>query len=90
MKVKEDSEKAGLKLSIQKTKIYGIQSHHFMASRYGKNGNSDRLIFLGSKIAVDGDCSPGIKRLFLLGRKATTNLDNILKSRDITLLTKIL
>ena len=66
-----------------------IGQHPAFASRYGKNGNSDRLIFLGSKIAVDGDCSPGIKRLFLLGRKATTNLDNIFKSRGIALPTKV-
>ena len=85
MKVKEDSEKAGLKLSIQKTKIYGIQSHHFMASRWGNNGNSERLTFLGSKITADGDCSLEIKRCLLLGRKAMSNLDSILKSRDITL-----
>ena len=55
----------------------------------GKNGNSDRPYFLGSKITVDGDCSHEIKRRLLLGRKAMTNLDSILKSRDITLLTKV-
>ena len=58
------------------------------ANRWGKNGNSERLYFLGSKITVDGDCSHEIKRLLLLGRKAMTNLDSILKSRDITLPTK--
>ena len=54
-----------------------------------KNGNSDRLYFLGSKITVDGDCSQEIKRCLLLGRIAMTNLDSILKSRDITVLTKV-
>ena len=60
-----------------------------MANRWGNNGNSDRLFFLGSKITADGDCSHEIKRCLLLGRKAMTNLDSILKSRDITLLTKV-
>ena len=57
MKVKEESEKVGLKLNIQKTKINGIWSHHFMANRWGNSGNSVRLYFLGSKITADGDCS---------------------------------
>ena len=56
---------------------------------WGKNGDSDRLYFWGSKITSDGDCSHEIKRRLLLGRKAMTNLDNILKSRDIALLTKV-
>ena len=60
-----------------------------MANRWGKNGNSDRFYFLGFRIIVDGDCSHEINRRLLLGRKAMTNLDNILKSRDITLLTQI-
>ena len=60
-----------------------------MANRWGNNGNSDRLYFLGSKITADGDCSHQIKRHLLLGRKAMTNLDGILKSRDITLPTKV-
>ena len=60
-----------------------------MTSRWGNNRNSDRLYFLCSKITVDGDCSHEIKRHLLLGRKAMTNLDNILKSRDITLLTNV-
>ena len=60
-----------------------------MASRWGNNGNSDRLSFLGSKITADGDCSHEIKRRLLLGRKPMTNLDSILKSRDITLPTKV-
>ena len=88
MKVKEESEKAGLKL-IQKMKI--------MASRPITSWQIDRetmetvtdLIFFGSKITADGDCSHEIKRHLLLGRKAMTNLDSILKSRDVTLLTKI-
>ena len=81
MKVKEDSEKVVLKFYIQKTKI--------MANRWGNNGNSDRLYCLGSKITADSDCSHGIKRCLLLGRKVMTNLDSILKSREITLQTKI-
>ena len=60
-----------------------------MANRWGNNGNSDRLIFLGFKITADGDCSQEIKRRLLLRREAMTNLDRILKSRDITLLTNI-
>ena len=60
-----------------------------MANRRGNNGNSDRLYFLGLQITADGDCSHGIKRHLLLGRKAMTNLDSILKSRDITLLIKV-
>ena len=88
MKMKEESEKVGLKLNIQKMKI-GIWSHHFMANRWGNSGNSDRLYFLDSKITADGDCSHKIKRHLLLGRKVMTNLDSILKSRDITLPTKV-
>ena len=87
MKVKEESEKAGLKLSIQKTKI--MASGPIMANRWGNNGNSDRLYFLGSKITVGSDYSHETKRRLLLGRKAMTNLDSVLKSRDITLLTKV-
>ena len=64
-------------------------SHHLMAKRWGSSGNSDRLYFLGSKITADGDCSHEIKRHLLLERKAITNLDSILKSRDITLPTKV-
>ena len=82
MKVKEESEKAGLKLTIQKTKI--VASHCFMGNRWGNNGNSDRLYFLGSKITADGGCSHEIKRRLLLGRKAMINQDSLLKSRDIT------
>ena len=89
MKVKEESEKVGLKLNIQKLRSWhDIQAHHFMANRWGNKGNSERLIFLGSKITADGDCSHDIKRHSLLRRKAMTNLDRILKSRDNTLLTR--
>ena len=78
-KVKEKNEKVGLKLNIQKTKIMTIWSHHFMVNRWGNNGNSVRLDFGGSKIAADGDCSYEIKRCLLLGRKAMTSVDSILK-----------
>ena len=89
MKMKEESEEVGLKLNIQKTKI--------MASGPIPSWQIDGetvetvigFIFLGSKITADGDCSHEIKRLMLLGRKVMTNLDSILKSRDITLPTKV-
>ena len=81
MKVKEESEKVGLKLSIQKTKTMASGP---MGSIWGNS-----VIFLGSKITVDGDCSHEIKRRLLLGRKVMTNLDCISKSRDITLPTKV-
>ena len=89
MKVKEKSKKAGLKLNIQKTKI--------MASSFITSWQIDgetmetvtHFTFLGSKITADGDCSHEIKRHLLLGRKAMTNLDSILKSRDITLPAKV-
>ena len=68
---------------------HGIWSHHFMANRWGNNGNSKRLSFWGSKITADGDCSHESKRHLLLGRKVTTNLDSILESRHVTLLTKV-
>ena len=88
MKVKEESEKVVLKLNIKKTKIMAsgpINSWQID----GENMETVRdFIFLGSKITADGDCSHEIKRHFLLGRKTVANLDNILKSRDITLLTK--
>ena len=83
MTVKEESEKVGLKLNIQKTKIYGIWSHHFMGNRWGNSGNSERFYFGGSKITADVNCSHEIKRCLLLGRKAMINLDSVLKSRDI-------
>ena len=68
---------------------HGIRFHHFMGNRWGNNGNSDRLFSWAPKITADGDCSYEIKRCLLLGRKAMTNLDSILKSRDITLPTKV-
>ena len=86
MKVKEESEKAGLKLNIQKTKI--IASSPITSWQIGGETVAD-FIFLGSKINADGDCSHEIKRHLLLGRKVMTNLDSILKSRDITLSTKV-
>ena len=84
-----ESEKVGLKLNIQKTKIMSSRSHHFMANRWGNGGNSVRLYFFGSKITADGDRSHEIKRHLLLGRKVMTNLGSIMKSRDITLPTKV-
>ena len=86
MKVKEESEKVGLKLSIQKTKI--MASGPITSWQIDGETVSD-FIFGGSKITADGDCSYEIKRQLLLGRKAVTNLDNILNSRDITLPTKV-
>ena len=89
MKVKEESEKAGLKLNIQKMKTMASGP----ITSWQINGETMKtvrdFIFLGSKITVDGDCSHEIKKHFLLGRKAMTNLDNVLKSRDITLPTKV-
>ena len=89
MKVKEESEKVGLKLNIQKTKI--MASSPITSWQIdGETVETVRdFIFLGSKITEDGDCSHEIKRDSLLGRKAMTNLDSVLKSRDITLLTKV-
>uniref|UniRef100_A0A8B9Y7R4 RNA-directed DNA polymerase n=1 Tax=Bos mutus grunniens TaxID=30521 RepID=A0A8B9Y7R4_BOSMU len=86
MKVKEESEKVGLNLNIQKTKI--MASGPIMSWEIDGETVSD-FIFLGSKITADGDCSHEIKRCLLLGRKVMTNLDSILKSRDITLPTKV-
>ena len=89
MKVKEESEKAGLKLSIQKTKIMAsgpITSWQIDAETVETVTD---FIFLGSKITAGGDCSHEIKRHLLLGRKALTNLDSMLKSRDIALPTKV-
>ena len=89
MKVKEESEKVVLKLSIQKKKI--MASGPIISWQInGENMETVRdFIFLGSKITADGDCSHEIKRHLLLGRKTVANLDNILKSRDITLPTKV-
>ena len=85
MKVKEESEKVGLKLNIQKTKI--MASGPITSQQI--DGNSERLYFGGSKVIADGDCSHEIKRCLLFGRKSMTNLDSTLKSRDITLPTKV-
>ena len=89
MKVKEESEKVGLKLNIQKTKIMASGP----ITSWQKDGETVETVadfmFLGSKITADGDCSHKIKRHLLLGRKVITNLDSILKSRDITLSTKV-
>ena len=89
MKVKVESEKAGLKLTIQKTKVMASSPVTSWGKIWGNNGNSDRLCFLGLQITADGDCSHEIKRCLLLGKKAMTNLDSILKSGDMTLLTKV-
>ena len=89
MKVKEESEIFGLKLNSQKTKIIAFG----LITSGQIDGETMEIvtdfIFMGSKITADGDCSHEIKRRSLLGRKAATNLDSILKSRDITLLTKV-
>ena len=89
MKVKEESEKAGLTLNTDKNQDHGIKSCHFMANRWETMETVRDFTFSGSKITADGDCSHEIRRCMLLGRKAMTNLDNLLKSRDITLLTKV-
>ena len=88
-KVKEGSEKVGIKLNIQKTKIMASSP----ITSWQIDGETVEtvadFIFWGSKITADGDCSHEIERCFLLGRKAMTNIDSILKSRDLTLLTKV-
>ena len=89
MKVKEKSEKAGLKLNIQKTKIMASVLILSWQIDRGKVEELTDFLFLGSKISADGDCSHEMKRRLLLGRKAMTNLDSILKSRDITLPIKV-
>ena len=86
MKVKEESENFGLKLNIQKTKI--MASGPITSWQIDGETVAD-FIFLGSKFTADGDCSHEIKRRLLLGRKVMTNLENILKSRDITLPTNV-
>ena len=83
MKVKEESEKVGLKLNIQKTTIMASSPITSWEIEGGKVKTVSDFIFLGSKITADGDCSHEIKRHLLLGRKVMTNLDRILKSRDI-------
>ena len=88
MRVKEESEKLGLKLNIQKTKI--VASGPITSWEIGKQWKQCQTLFWGgSKLTADGDCSHEIKRCLLLGRKVITNLDSILKSRDITLQTKV-
>ena len=89
MKVKEESEKAGLKLNIQKTKIMASSPITSWQIDGETMEAATDFIFLGSKITADGDCSQEIKRHLLPGRKDMTNLDSILKSRDITLSTKV-
>ena len=89
MKIKEESERAGIKLNIQKTKIMASSP----ITLWQIDGEKMEIVrdfnFFGSKITADGDCSHEIKRNLFLGRKAMTHLDSILKSRDITLLTKV-
>ena len=89
MKEKEESEKAGLKLNIQKTKIMASDPITLWQIDGETVETVSDFIFWGSKITADGDCSHEIKRRLLLGRKVMTNLDSILKSRDITLPTKV-
>ena len=89
IKVKEESEKVGLKLNIQKTKIMAFSPITSWQIDGETMETVTDFIFEGSKITADGDCSHEIKRRLLLGRKVMTNLDNILKSRDITLPTKV-
>ena len=89
IKVKENSEKAGLKLNIQKTKIMASGPIAVWQIEGKKVETMTDFIFLGFKITADGDCSHEIKRHLLLGRKTMTNLDSVLKSRDITLPTKV-
>ena len=89
-KVKEESEKVGLKLNVQKPKIIMVSSLITLWQIDGETMETVRDFILGgSKITADGDCNHEIKRCLLLGRKAVTNLDSVLKSRDITLLTKV-
>ena len=89
MRVKETNEKAGLKLNIQKAKIKASDSHHLMQIDEGKVKTVTDFFPLSSKITADCNSSHKIKRCLLFGRKAMTNLDSILKSRDITQLTKV-
>ena len=88
MKVKEESEKVGLKLNIQKTKIMASGLNPWQIEGEKIEAVTD-FLFLGSNICADGDCSLEIRRWLLLGRKAMTKLDSVLKSKDITLLTKV-
>ena len=88
MKVKKESEKAGLKLSIQKTRVMASSAITSQQIDRGKVETVTDFIFVGSEITMDGDCSHEIKRHLLLGRKAMKNLDSVFKSRDVTLPTK--
>ena len=90
MKMKKESEKVGLKLNIEKTKIMASGSITSWQIDGKTMETVTDFIFLGSKITADGDCSHEIKRHLLLGRKAMTDLDSILKSRDVTLLTRFI
>ena len=89
----DESERGEWKIWLEaqrsENEDHGIQSHHFMAKGWGNSGNSGWFILGGSKITADGDCNHEIRRRLLLGRKVMTNLDSILKSRDITLPTKV-
>ena len=89
MKVERGEWKSWLKTQPSENEDRGIWSHHFVGNRWGNSGNNVRLYFVGSKITADGDCSHEIKRRILLGREVMANLDSILKSRDITLPTKV-
>ena len=84
--MKEETERAGLKLNVQKLRFW---SHHFMGKEGEEVETVADIIFLSSKITADGDCSHEIKRCLLLARKVMTNVDSILKSRDITLPSKV-
>ena len=89
MRMKEESKKIGLKLNIQKTKIMASSPNTSWQTDERKMETVTDLIFLGSKVTADSDCSHEIKTHLLLGRKAMTNLDSVLKNRDITLPTKV-
>ena len=89
MKLKKESKKAGLKLNIRKTKIMASGPVISWQIDGETMGTVTDFIFLGSKIAADGDCSHGIKRRFLLGRKTVTNVDSTVESRDVALPTKV-
>ena len=89
LKVKEENEKVGLKLNIQKQRLWHPVPFHFIANKWGNNGNSDRIHFLRLQNHCRCDCSHEIKRCLLLGRKAMTNLGSVLQSRGITLPRKV-
>ena len=89
MRVKEESEQAGLKLNIKKAKIMASGPVTYMQIEGEKEEAVTDFLFLGSKFTADGDCSHEIRRQLLLGRKAMTNLDSVLKTKNITLLTKV-